>query len=928
MPSSPPTDSHAYRWRFGHAEFDESRHELRVAGLAVDVEHKPLQVLATLLRHVGEVVTKEELFETVWAGRVTVDHVLATAVGKLRKALGEAEARRIVTVPRIGYRFAGEVERTAAGRRVGSPLQLEAGQPVPGREHFLLERPLGQTFGSEVWLARQPRSRDERVFKFALNGEQLSAIKREATLMRVLRDTLGERDDFVHALDWNFASPPYFLECNYGGQSLPEWAGNQGADGPLAQWDQAQRLALFLQVAHAVAAAHGVGVLHKDIKPANVLVRPDQAGRPDQGGHAQGRRWQACLTDFGNSRLLQPERLAELGITGLGMTVTHAAGTDSSGTPLYLAPELIAGQPPTVRSDLYALGILLWQLLAGDLRRPMAPGWERDIDDPLLVDDLRRATDGEPARRLGSVDELIGRLETLPARRDDAERQASAALRADAVQRELERARVRRPWVVASILLLATGLLASSLFWYQSERQRRDAALQAARAEAVVRFLSDDLIGALSPGGSGFERDPTVRQMLEHASGPLADRFGDDPATRGSIHAALGDAWRTLGDRERAADHLCKASTHYAQAFGDDGELTLKTRYGLVRTLAYAGATPDFTDAAHVLADADAKSGPRLRGDNELALSAAIARGQFHFQQLQIEPALAAHRRADRLQRLLRPQDAMMAALIRSNIADAMLRQGDAEAGIAQLQAILADPLLDPRRIGEATVAGYRIMLARALRNLGRHDEALPLAENAAQVTGRILGPDEYATLIQRSTVASIHDAAGRCPEALRIARDVRERMARRYGEDRQATLVETGNLGFKEYDCGDRDAGLDYLRQAERGLRRHYGEDNVAAHSFRYALARALTEQGRHREALAMVDGLDIKALTAGDSTPGWEHRLRALRGRILVLDGDTARGLPLLAQAVPALVALGTEDAADIQALQGLLQQGAADR
>src|SRR3546814_17212387 len=110
---------------------------------------------------------------------------------------------------------------------------------------------------------------------------------------------------------------------------------------------------------------------------------------------------------------MQPERLAELGITGLGLTVTTPGG-DSSGTPLYLAPELIAGQPPTVRSDLYALGILLYQLLVGDLRRPMAPGWERDVADPLLIDDITRATDGDPARRLGSVAALVERLSTLP----------------------------------------------------------------------------------------------------------------------------------------------------------------------------------------------------------------------------------------------------------------------------------------------------------------------------------------------------------------------------------------------------------------------------------------------------------------------------------------------------------------------------------
>src|SRR3546814_4767567 len=79
--------------------------------------------------------------------------------------------------------------------------------------------------------------------------------------------------------------------------------------------------------------------------------------------------------------------------------------------------------------------------------------------------------------------------------------------------------------MLATVAVLGIGLIASTLFWYRSEQQRHDATMQAARAEAVVRFLSDDLIGALSPGGAGFERDPTVREMLEHAAGPLAERF-------------------------------------------------------------------------------------------------------------------------------------------------------------------------------------------------------------------------------------------------------------------------------------------------------------------------------------------------------------------------------------------------------------------
>ncbi len=80
MSLPPPQDETLYRWRFGAVQFDEARHELQVGGLVVEIEHKPLQVLALLLRHAGEVVSKQELFDVVWAGRVTVDHVLATAV--------------------------------------------------------------------------------------------------------------------------------------------------------------------------------------------------------------------------------------------------------------------------------------------------------------------------------------------------------------------------------------------------------------------------------------------------------------------------------------------------------------------------------------------------------------------------------------------------------------------------------------------------------------------------------------------------------------------------------------------------------------------------------------------------------------------------------------------------------------------------------
>jgi len=872
MSSAPsPHSGHAlYRWRFGEVEFDEARRELRVAGLPVDMEHKPLEVLSLLLRHAGEVVTKDELFETVWAGRVTVDNVLSTAVGKLRKALDIGGDGRIATVPRIGYRFDGPVERMAVGAALSSPLALDAGKPVPGRGQFVLERQLGRTLGSEVWLARHPRSRDARVFKFALDGEHLATIKREATLLRVLREALGEREDIVRLLDWNFAAPPFFLECDYGGQSLAEWAMQ---DGRLAGLDMAQRIAFFASIVEAVAAAHAVGVLHKDLKPANVLVA------------ARGDGWQARLTDFGSSRLLQPERLAELGITALGMTMTQVGGDSSSGTPLYLAPELLVGQPATVRSDVYALGMLLYQWLAGDLRKPLTPGWERDIADPLLREDIAHATDADPARRIASAAELAGRLRRLPERRAELARREADDRAAAELRGALERSRARRPWAMAAFAALLLGLGGSLYFWRHSEQQHRLAETQrdiaekqAARASAVVAFLSNDLIGAVSPGGAAFERDPTIKDMLDVASRGIDGKFGHDPAISGSIHAALGQSWRTLGEGERGADELRAALRDFTAAFGADDPLSLRTAYALVRTLAYASRGTDFREAGRLLDETDAKAGARLQQESELALDAAFARGIFHHQQMQIERALPAWVRADALQRQLFPLDAQRAILIRENLADALSRSGETDKAIALMRAMLADPLLKAKQIGETNFASVQMNLARALRKQGKYDEALPLAQAAEAVSEKIYGPDNYQTLVQRSTIASIHDMAGRCPAALPIQRDVARRMATRYGKDKQATLVETGNLGLMEYNCGDRHAGIALLRETERDLRRHFGDSNAAAQSFRMSLAEALIEQGQRDEARRLLDGLTEQAMEAAGGDKAELARVRGL--------------------------------------------------
>ena len=161
----------------------------------------------------------------------------------------------------------------------------------------------------------------------------------------------------------------------------------------------------------AVAAAHELGLLHKDLKPANILVAATPDGTP-----------QIKVADFGSASLLVPERLAALGITNLGFTQTGGHDAETlTGTLMYLAPEVLAGQLPTAASDVYALGVLLYQLVAGDFRRPLAPGWEADIADPLLREDIADAACGDPARRLKTVAALVDRLGNLDRRRAERE---------------------------------------------------------------------------------------------------------------------------------------------------------------------------------------------------------------------------------------------------------------------------------------------------------------------------------------------------------------------------------------------------------------------------------------------------------------------------------------------------------------------------
>jgi serine/threonine protein kinase/DNA-binding winged helix-turn-helix (wHTH) protein len=493
-------------WKFADYDFDELRRELRVRGAVVNLETKPWEVLHQLLLHAGEVVTKEELLDAVWPGLTVVDASLATAVSKVRKAIGDDSV--IVTIPRVGYRLGVPVKTTFTPAPDSHELHLSEGETVPRRDQWRLVRRLDHSAASEVWLAEHPKTHETRVFKFALGQSGLRSLKREVTLARLLRDSLGERREFVRLFEWNFETPPYFVESEYAGPNLKDWAESKGG---LHAIPPEQRLEILATVASAVAEAHELGVFHKDLKPGNILIANDSDGAP-----------QIKIADFGSATLLLPSRLAELGITNLGFTHTQDNGS-LSGTVMYIAPEVLGGLSPTAASDVYALGVLLHQLVVGDFRKPLAPGWESDVADPLLREDIAEAACGDPARRMKSAAEFAERLRTLDHRRAERDERVRAEERAQSAARRRAKLRGRLIWVALAAVLVVISVAALRSFRKGSPNTATQPAAPHVKTVAVLPFQnvgSDHSIDYLR-----LALADEVATILSHMSGVVVRPF-------------------------------------------------------------------------------------------------------------------------------------------------------------------------------------------------------------------------------------------------------------------------------------------------------------------------------------------------------------------------------------------------------------------
>lgn len=859
------------RWRLGDFELDESRRELRWRGEVVSIEPKPLNLLMLLVRHPGELITKDELISRLWGGRPVSESVIARCVAKLRGALAKNQDW-VRSVHGYGYRFDGWVEPLEEGPQTGQDRPLEPPKALPGREGWRLVKRLGTA--GDSWLAEETDSGNQRVFKIAHDAARLTALKREATVYRLLAASNAPGVELLPLLDWNFHAPPYFLEFSYcKAGNLGEWLARRPV--PL---DRQQRLELISGLADQLSALHALGVLHKDIKPDNILVLEERDTALPR----------LALADLGSGGVLDFDRLHAIGITRMGLTLSalHTAETGDSGTPLYLAPEVLAGKPWTRQADIYALGIMLYQVLVGDLKRPLAPGWERDIDDALLREDIAATCDQSILHRLRDASELAQRLRRLAARHAERAAEAQARSEATRLRQHLARVQLRRrwQWAVSAALLIGAGV-STALYWQASNAEQR--ALQAeAVASAATEFLDQSVLGAADPYRAGGGLKVTVASVLDAA---VADfkTLKAQPALQLRLGLTLASAYHNLGLEPQAREIglLALSTTQKAGVDGSERDLhRLRDQLGWIElALARPDAARDQFQA--ILDDAPEPD--------------MVAKARYGLARVRFEEGYFAES--------ARAYQAVLAETPREDMAPWLqsdLRWDLAEAEFELHNWAAAEALIETvRQHYRAEVAPDHPRLlwldvsdAYRLQMLERFGEAEQRLQQVRERTVATLGPNHPINQAALHMLGIIRNKQGRPAEALPLIEQVLSWRTRHYGEGHYLTRMSMGRLAEARILLGEPKMAEDLLRRAHMASSDALGADHPHTLDTERLLAEALLAQGRHSD--AEVHFRQVLSL-GGRRMPEHNNRLAWARyglGRALLAQGEIAESRPLL--------------------------------
>lgn len=668
------------------------------------------------------------------------------------------------------------------------------------------------------------------------------------------------------------------------------------------------RLELFLQVCSAIAHAHTKAIIHRDIKPGNVLAWM-QDGKPA-----------VKVIDFGIAKALTGERMSEMTYaTGLGQAI---------GTLEYMSPEQAAGSLDIdTGTDVYALGILLYELLAGTL-----PFQRKQLAAAAFDEAIRIIRESEPPRPSTQLSQLAqsgerGQLEALAINRQMKADTLLRELRSElewiplkALRRERQRrydsvmqlaedvtaylngrplragpesrlyvARkfVRRNWPAVAAATTITALLiggfagtsyglrkarASERAAVQERdradeharealRQKGEADAKRAESEAVVKFMNRYVFAGATPSSIPdlAVRNEIVKKMLDPAADAVQVLLPDQPLVRAAVMNQIANAYVELGRYEEADPLYAQAKQLRLQILGETHADTLVSLNNAANNLAKLGKLKEADEEMRrVVALAKASLGMQ----NATTLASLYNHADTLWKLNKLEEAETAAKEAfDGREQLLGPDDQdTLAALNTYGLV--MLAKGDAPSAekmfkdcLERSRRIYGD--YDPRAL--ATLNNY----AYALGSQGKFAEAEPFQREALERTRHALGDDHPDTIGSLNNYAFVLRTLDRLPEAEPLQKEAMERSKRVFGESHQETLRAMNNYAGLLDTQGKSAEAEPYFGEVVRLRRSVLGSDHPATAWAMNNHGRTLQKLGRYAEAEPLMRESTEKFLT-----------------------------------------------------------------
>jgi len=742
----------------------------------------------------------------------------------------------------------------------------------------LLER-LGEGGFGTVYLAQQERPVRRRValkiIKLGMDTRQVIARFEAERQALAMMDHAG----IAKVLDAGATDSgrPYFVMELVRGVPITEYCDRHNLSARA-------RLDLFIEVCHAVQHAHQKGVIHRDLKPSNILVT-EQDDQP-----------LAKVIDFG---------IAKATSQRLGSQTVYTQQRQLIGTPAYMSPEQadMSGLDIDTRSDIYSLGVILYELLTGavpvdDETLQSAPYDQvsriiREFDPPKPSTRVRKLGQGarDMARRRGETAahlerELRGDLDWIIMKAIDKDRsrryETANALAMD-IQRHLRNepvlagppspiykfgkfARRNRVALLAASLVFAAllvGLTAAAVGFRQASVQRDNAVaarIEAEQArdesEAVTNFLSG-MLAAVDPANSG--RDVAVRDVLDVASASIDAALDENPLVEARLRETMGRTYLELGLLDDASRHLPVAYEIRRTRLGEEDADTLSTLSAMARLAAKRG---DYQQARR-LVEQSLAAAPE---DEAHILDATHQLATIDLLQARYEPAETGLLRALEGRRaLLGPEhrDTLETARVLASLYRETGRFDEAKARMEQTLAI------QERTLGVEHPDALRTLadLAWLEFRTGNAQRAETLYTRALNATERVLGPQHPLALGVAADFAQALADNGDYEQAEKILVDRLERFRAVLGSDHPRTINSLAALGLVERRRGNADRAAELLGEARTLSEGSLGEAHPVTLGVKLNLANVRLDQGRLDEAESLlVSALDGQRSTLGD--------------------------------------------------------------